>query len=147
MTRRYAMLVKEKKPNEYTEGRRRRAYGDRHTPQGPSWQCRQGPGGGRAEGQAGSLGAAHTGNGQDGTGLGRNHTVRGAWHLRRQDQDQQTQAQGPRRRADARTAYELQLETGPSSDPFSLQHGGRISVGLLFPLSNLPVCRALGALG
>lgn len=40
-----------------------------------------------------------------------------------------------------------QLETGPSSDPFRLQYGGRISVGLLLPLSDLPVCRALGALG
>lgn len=42
---------------------------------------RQGPGGGKAEGQpgrTGSLRAAHTGAGQDWTGLGRSHMVRGA---------------------------------------------------------------------
>lgn len=81
------MLFKEKKPNEYTEGRGG-GHTDTHTTR-PKLAVhrqgtlvpRQGPGGGRAEGQAGSLGAAHAGHGGDETGLGRSHTGEGAWHL------------------------------------------------------------------
>lgn len=82
------MLFKEKKPNEYTEGRRgeHTETDTHHKAQAGSAQAghpgtQAGTWWRGAEGQAGSLGAAHAGNGPDGTGLGKRPTVRGAWHL------------------------------------------------------------------
>lgn len=75
------MLVKEKKPNEYTEGTGRQEQTEtdtRHEAQAGSAQA--GPPGAQAGTWWGwehsGPGAAHTGTKQDGTGLGRSHTGR-----------------------------------------------------------------------
>lgn len=75
------MLVKEKKPNEYTREREGESIETDTPHKAQAGSAQAGTCGGADEGQAGSLGAAHIGTGQDRTGLGRSHMVRGTWHL------------------------------------------------------------------
>lgn len=58
MTRRYAMLVKEKKPNEYTRAREGESR-DRHTPQAQAPAHRQGPVEGQREPGRQPRGSSH----------------------------------------------------------------------------------------
>lgn len=156
------MLVKEKKPNEYTEGTGRQEQTEtdtRHKAQAGSAQAGQpgaqaeGPGGAGlpAAGTTGGLGAAHTGTKQDGTGLGRSHVGRGAWHPRRQDQ-MGRHSHGAGEGSGGQVANELKLETAtplnPTPSAFSTGGGGSRHLLLPVPHSNTPatVCRTPGAL-
>ena len=116
MTRRYAMLVKEKRPSEYTGGRRREQTetDTHHEAQAGSAQagppCPEGPGGGRA-GRAGRAGS----RGQLTLGLGKTRGT--AWHLVGTRAKTSGQLRAPGRSTDTGVAYELKLNLCSRSLP------------------------------
>ena len=157
MTRRYAMLFKEKKPNEYTKGREARAYRDTpHKAQAGSAQAGPpgAPAGTRADGRpgrAGGLAGGQVTRGPSKTGQGQEepHGKGSTAPCGHKDEDQQTQPRAMGGESDTGAAHELQLNLGSLIPPLLCLQLVLISGHLLLlpPLTpDGPACWASGAL-